>query len=268
MTESAAVERMASFFQAVAEARSRLLVIDYEGTLAPSSQSDKCSSPYAGISERLECITRECNTYVVAISGRRAHDVRRMLGTRIVHEIWGDDGLERLHCDGRYEVLQLDVPTDTFEALTESEKALRCLGLGKLLQANPASVSVHWRGMSDLDDILDVRAKACRIFRALAAEYPALRFAEFEGGAELRLRVATKADSFRRLLSGTPANTPVAYVGHDRFATDNDCVLDDWTPAFVMRRLPGTDATQKHSSAGNEVTRFLDEWIGTSRGRL
>jgi trehalose-6-phosphatase len=120
--------------------------------------------------------------------------------------------------------------------------------------------------MSDLDDILDVRAKACHIFRPLAVEHPALRFIEFEGGVELRLRGATKADSFRRLLSGTPANTPVAYIGDDRLDNGSYRVLNDWRPAFFMRHLPNADATQVHPHPGYDVIRFLDDWIHTIRG--
>lgn len=267
MSRKAVEQRKPNWFlQAVAEAGSRLLLVDYEGTIAPPSPSHDCAPPYPGIPDRLKYITNECSTRVIAISGRPAHEVSCMLGTRTVSEIWGGHGLERLHFDGRYEYVQLDIPTDALEALRESELALRCVGLGKFAQVTLAGVSVHWRGMSDLDDILDVRASACHIFRPLAVKHPALRFIEFEGGVELRLRGATKADSFRRLLSGTPANTPVAYIGDDRLDNGSYNVLSDWRPAFFMRPLPNANATQVHPHPGDEVIRFLDDWIHTIRG--
>ena len=269
MSSKAVEQRKPSWFlQAVAEARSRLLLVDYEGIVAPSSPSRECAPPYPGIRDRLEFIMKGCGTRVIAISGRRAHEVSRMLGIRTVREIWGGDGLERLHCDGRYECVQLDVPTDAFEALTESELALRGVGLGKFVRVNIAGVSVHWRGMSDLDDILDVRAKACRVFRPLTVKHPSLRFIEFEGGVELRLHGATKAESFRRLLSGMPAETPVAYIGDDRVDEESCSVLNEWGPVFFMRRLPSANATQVHPEPGDEVIRFLDDWIRSSRGDL
>jgi len=268
MSRNAVEQRKPSWFlQAVAEARHRLLLMDYEGIVAPSL-SHECAPPYPKILGRLECIMKECSTHLIAISGRPAREVGRTLGIRTVQEIWGGDGLERLHSDGRYEREQLDIPTDAFEALAESGLILRRAGLGKFVQVNLASVSVHWRGMSDLDDILEVRAMACRVLRPLAVKHPSLCLNEFEGGVELRLRGATKADSFRRLLSAMPAETPIAYIGDDRVDKDSFSVLNDWGLSFLVRRWPSGNATQVHPTPGDEVIRFLDDWIRTSRGDL
>lgn len=267
MSRNAVEQRKLSFlFQTVADARHRLLLMDYEGIVAPSL-SHECAPPYPRILGRLDCIMKECSTHLIAISGRPAIEVGRMLGIRAVQEIWGGDGLERLHCDGRYERDQLDIPTDAFEAVAESGLVLQRVGLGKFVEVKLASVSVHWRGMSDLDDILDVRARACRALRPLTVKHPSLCLNEFEGGIEIRLRGATKADFFRRLLSATPAETPIAYIGDDRVDKDSLSVLNDWSLSFLVRRSPNSTATQVQTP-GDEVIRFLDDWIRASRGYL
>lgn len=258
-SEASEQSMQGGFFQAIVDARRRLLLVEYEGIVTSTSLNHEYASPYPGVPDRLVRIVKHCSTHVIVISGHTAHEVARMLGIHTVHEIWGGDGLERLHCDGRYECEELDTPTDALEALVESELLLRCEGLGRFVHVDLASVSVQWRGLSDIDDVLDVRTRACGVLRPLAVKHPSLCLLELEGRVELRLRGATKADSLRRLLSATPAETAIAYIGQDREAFS---ALNDRDLAFVVRLSPGRAASVPVCPRpADEVIRFLDNWI-------
>jgi trehalose-6-phosphatase len=247
-----------SFFEAVSKAPRRLLLVDYEGVLAPTSPG---FAPFPEICERLQYVLKDRATRLVVISGRPADEVRLALGMTLAPEIWGGDGLERLDCNGHYRCTEVDIPPEALEALAESEIALRRDGLGKFLEVNLASVSVHWRGLSDLDDILDVRAKAHRVFRTIALSLDSLRFLEFQGGAELRLSGTTKRDVLRRLLSSVTVETPVAYVENDRTDSEVFQVLNGRNFTVVVRVSPHVAGTQPHVWPPEELTRFLNDWI-------
>jgi trehalose-6-phosphatase len=162
----------------------------------------------------------------------------------------------------------LDVPAEALEALAESETALRRDGLGKFLAVNLTGVSVHWRGLSDIDDLLDVRGKAYRVFRSIALRQPSLRFLEIEGGVELRLKGTTKGDALCRLFSSITMETPVAYVGNDRTDAEVFQVLNRRDLTLVVRVLPRVADTQANSRPPEELARFLEEWISRTQSAL
>jgi trehalose 6-phosphate phosphatase len=253
------------FFEAVAKAPRRLLLVEYEAALAPPWNSH---APYPGISDRLECVLNDRRTRLVVISSGLAKDVRHVLGMQVAPEIWGCDGLERLCADGHYERAKLDIPTEALEALAESEIWLRRNGLGMFLEVRLAGICVHWRGLSDIDDLLDVRAKAYQVFRPLALRYPSLRFHAFEGGVELRLSGTTVGNALHHLLSSITSETPVAYIGDDRADPEPFEVLNDRDLTVVIRLLPRSEEERTHRKPPQEFTRFLDEWIRTTQSLL
>ena len=70
-----------------------------------------------------------CRTRLVVISGRPAHEVASFLAMQTAPEIWGNDGLERLYPDGRYECEDLNAPIDLLRALAVCESELEHKGL-------------------------------------------------------------------------------------------------------------------------------------------
>ena len=117
-----------SFLHEVARANERMLLTDYDGILAPFSPDQGGAFPFPGICDLLAGIT-QCRKRLIVISGRPAHEVVSLLAMQTVPEIWGNDGLERLYSDGRYECEDLNAPIELLRALTEYESKL----------------SFHWR---------------------------------------------------------------------------------------------------------------------------
>ena len=95
-----------SFFNTVAAAKARVLLLDYDGTVAPFSADRRRAFPYPDIPKLLRQIMTSCSTRLIVISGRAAHEIPALLGLNPAPEIWGTHGVERMHADGRYEEIE------------------------------------------------------------------------------------------------------------------------------------------------------------------
>src|SRR5262245_37669012 len=134
----------ANFMQEVGAAKERVLVLDYDGTIAPFSTHRLCAVPYPGVSETLRQIMAQCRTRLIVASGRAAHELIPLLGMIPPPEVWGTHGAERVYADGRYE--EIEVTQDALEVLLKSETRLEREGLNHLMQVKLEVVAVHWRG--------------------------------------------------------------------------------------------------------------------------
>jgi trehalose-phosphatase len=247
----------ARFLQDVAAARDRVLILDYDGTIAPSSAHRLRALPYAGVPELLHQIMTQCSTRLIVASGRAAHEVMSLLGMIPPPEIWGTYGAERVYADGRYE--EIEVTQDALEVLLKSETSLEREGLSHLLDVKLAAVAVHWRGLSP-SEVLPIRTKAYRILEPLAAKSN-LVLSEFEDGIEIRLRAANKGIALHGLLSELDPKVPVAYLGDD--ITDEDAfrVLNDRGLTVLVNSKSRFTAAQISLKPPEELIGFLNAWI-------
>jgi len=96
-----------SFLEQLKTAEQRVLLLDYDGTLAPFRAARDHAFPYPGIPYLVSRIM-SVGTRVVMVSGRRAEEVAALSGIRPQPEIWGSHGLERITVDGTYSVADLE----------------------------------------------------------------------------------------------------------------------------------------------------------------
>ena len=96
-----------SFFNNLASAQKRALMLDYDGTLAPFRVEREKAVPYPGVRETLNRLVSAGRTRVVIISGRRVRDLVPLIGLDVTPEIWGSHGLERLTRDNEYKLIEL-----------------------------------------------------------------------------------------------------------------------------------------------------------------
>ena len=258
MTKTAAkISGYARFLQDIAAAKERVLILDYDGTIAPFSMHRQRALPYSGVPTLLRQIMTHCGTRLIIASGRAAHEVTSLLGMIPPPEIWGTHGAERVYADGRYE--EIEVTEDALEVLLKSETSLEREGLGHLLEVKLAAVAVHWRGLRPAE-VLQVRTKAYKILEPLAAK-SGLVLAPFEEGLEIRLRAANKGTALYGLLSELRSEVPVAYLGDD--ITDEDAfrVLNDRGLTILVSSKPRFTAAQFLIKPPDEVVSFLKAWI-------
>ena len=245
------------FFKQVEAAKSRILLIDYDGTVAPFQADRHRAKPYPKIPEFLRCIMSTCRTRLIVVSGRAAREVPPLLALFPAPEIWGTHGIEKIDANGRYE--EVCVSERALGGLAEAECRLECEGLGDRIEVKLAAVALHWRGLPP-SEAFDVRTKAYRILEPLAASQELL-LAAFEEGVELRLVSANKGDALRELLSRVDSNIPVAYLGGD--GTDEDAfqvLRGRGLPVLVGPKYCSTSA-QVWLKPPDQLLQFLTDWI-------
>lgn len=204
-----------NFFSTFAPKTTPLLLLDYDGTLAPFRVDRSKARPYTGVREAVARIMSQGRTRLVVISGRPAREITPLLrgNPRVIEEsieVWGLHGAERLFIDGRRELEQ--APPATQRKLDELREYLRHNNLGGEFEDKPNAAVMHWRGASPRTaKFIETRTR--ELFEPLA-RLEGLTLLEFEGGLELRVG-QDKGGAVRTLVSEMEPGTPVAYLGDD-----------------------------------------------------
>jgi len=199
------------FLQTVAHAPHAVLLLDYDGTLAPFHIRRDRAYPYPGVALLLQEIVRNGRTRVIVITGRDAEDVLPLLNVHPRPEIWGVHGLQRMKTDGSMKMPQLD--ERTLNGLSDADRWLDYQQLRHTAEFKAGSIAVHWRGLSE-NDAENLRARVLLGWRPIA-EHNGLNLLEFDGGVEIRAYQADKGDAVREFLAEIGPDTPVAYLGDD-----------------------------------------------------
>jgi trehalose 6-phosphate phosphatase len=208
---------LASFYTRLQDAPRRVLMLDYDGTLAPFRVRPEQATPYPGVSEMLETLAMQEDTRVVVVTGRRARDVAELLEISGLIEVWGVHGWERL-LPGK-ELSSQEPTAEIRLALAEAHTLVEGLRRsGARIERKPASIAFHWRGLQDaaVENLHDQVRAAWRPF----AESAMLEWLPFDGGVELRAPGANKRYAVSSVLSETSEDSVAAYLGDD--LTDED----------------------------------------------
>lgn len=237
------------------DAEHRLLLMDYDGTLAPFHVDPLEAHPVPGAAPLLERITA-AGTRVAVISGRPVAQLRRLLevgGITLVGEhgweIWDPGtGLSR-H----------PLPPSVAGSLARVAAAARREPWGERLEEKRTSLVLHTRGMPE-----EAASRAAGSFGDLwLAEKPpaGLSLQPIDGGMELRATDRDKGSAVRDILSTCPPGVFSIYLG------------DEWTDEDAFRALAGRgagirvglaerDSHAQHRLAGpEEVIAFLRRWV-------
>ncbi len=205
------------FWERWRDARRRLLLLDYDGTLAPFRATRARARPAPGIVPALRRTLAAGAAEVAIVSGRPAGDVPPLLGGLDV-EVVGGHGWEVRRPGGRLERRPLH-PAQT-AALAEAERRVAEAGLSRRLERKYASLAVHTRGLAP-DRALRIEVAARRIFAAIERRGEAdIEGRGFDGGIELRARGADKGSAVRALLERLGPGGYAVYLGDDQ--TDED----------------------------------------------
>lgn len=207
-------KRIAAFLSRLSKARSRALLLNYDGTLAPFSCNPEQAQPYPEVANMLHRIQCETDTRLAIVTGRRASEIPRLLKLAGV-EVWGCHGLERLGADGSNEIARVEARL--LAAIETAGKLIACEGLAGLAERKTASIAVHWRGRDVI--VEDVMRRMRRVW-SMMPDREDLRFAPFDGGIEIRPAVKDKGDAVRSILAELGPDVAMAYLGDD--ATDED----------------------------------------------
>jgi len=261
---SGGAERLDGFFGGFdAEARA-VLLLDYDGTLAPFRVNRFTSRPWAGVRELLAAIQRQGRTRMAVITGRPAAEIEPMLCLDPPLEVWGLHGAERLYPDGRRELEQ--APAATQARLEELREFLRHDSLGGLFEDKANGVVMHWRGVSRRK-AEQIERRTRELFEPMA-RMEGLTLLDFEAGIELRVG-RNKGRAVEAILAESGREGPVAFLGDDLsdeagFHAVNG--LGSRGLSVLVRREERETAAAVWLRPPVELKEFLARWVRVVEG--
>ncbi|HTO77458.1 MAG TPA: trehalose-phosphatase [Thermoanaerobaculia bacterium] len=238
-------------------APSRVLLADYDGTLAPFRSGRDIAAPYAGVAELLSEIAAARRTRLVLVSGRAVSDLgQRVRWLRPRPELWGSHGLERMTPEGR-----LDAPPVSraiAELLEDVARWTSARGAERLFERKPYGFALHERP----DPVRYRRLREAVLARWSAPACRAgLVLGPFDGGIEFRPEDANKGRVVRTILEEEKREAAVAYLGDD--ATDEDAfaALRGRGLAVLVRSRRRESAAAAWLRPPEELRDFLLRWL-------
>ncbi len=248
---------LAPFLQSIVHASQAVLLLDYDGTLAPFDANRDRAFPYPGVAPVLQEIVRNGRTRVVVISGRDATDILPFLNIHPQPEVWGIHGLQRLKTDGSTEMPRLD--ERTLDGLSDAERWLGYQQVRHTAEIKAGSIAVHWRGMSE-SSAKDLRARVLLGWKPMA-EYSGLDLLEFDGGVEIRAPGADKGEAVSAFLSEIGRDTPAAYLGDDNTDESAFRAMQGRGISVLVRPTWRQTVAQMWLQPPEELLDFLGLWL-------
>lgn len=233
----------------------RLLMLDYDGTLAPFRVERDQAVPYPGVSEILDRLIASEMSRVVIVSGRAVRDVRPLLRLSSLPEIWGSHGLERQLPDGTYSVHPIEPAVQDF--FRNLQEWARERGWSSACEIKPGGVAFHWRGL----DKTNQKKMESEILAAWQnpAEQQHLTVHQFDGGIEFRLAGVNKGEVVEQLLKELGGGT-AAYLGDDLTDEDAFRALHGKGVGILVRKTFRPTTADVHLVPPEELLEFLREW--------
>ena len=250
------------FFKKIPVAPERVLMLDYDGTLAPFHLRPHLAYPYPEVVDALDCLMGDSGTRVVIISGRRAEEIMPLLRLTRQPEIWGNHGWERLSPDG--ELTLREVGADARDLLERAHSTAEgALDFGARLERKPASVALHWRGLPIIKR-LKAQAWINAAWNPLVSQ-DGLELLPFNGGLEVMVRGEHKGHAVRSVLADAPAGSLVAYLGDD--LTDEEAFREVQQRGLgvLVRDRPRDTQANLWIRPPHELRRFIRHWCRETR---
>lgn len=243
---------------------SRVLMLDYDGTLAPFCIDPADALPYDGVVPLLDAIQAAGHTRLAIISGRWTQDLLPLIGLRQTPEIWGSHGWERLAVRGEYSVAPIS--NSALEVLVAADEWIEQVeALGARCERKPAGVAFHWRGLSD-KKISEIRTTITENWAELERA-SSLSWHDFDGGIELRVAGHDKGSAVRTLVAETGPDAVFAYLGDDLTDESAFKAMPEGGVAALVRPEFRPTAANLWLKPPAEVIEFLTRWHEAAAGR-
>jgi trehalose-phosphatase len=245
----------ASLWRRIAAARHRLLMLDYDGTLAPLTPQRDRALPLPDSIRWLEALAADRGTDVAVISGRPLRELERFIRLRGVRLI-GEHGWELRRPDGRR--MRHRLPAAARRALDGAARTAIAYGWGARLERKRSGLVLHTRGLSS-PRARALARRAARVWSGPATA--ALRLDRIDGGLELRAREFDKGTAAGSLIAGARSGTLAVFVGDDR--TDEDAFEVVQATGFGVRvgKRRRSSRALAHLADCRAVTSFLERWV-------
>jgi trehalose-phosphatase len=245
-----------ALWREVSLATHRLLMLDYDGTLAPFHEVRDEALPWPRSLELLRAIAAGAHTTVAIVSGRPLDDLLRLLGPLDAERV-GEHGWERRERGG--DIVREPLPAPLRRLLDAAEASARAEGWGERLERKRASLVLHVRDLPPAQ-ARDAIARCERSWLE-PASHPGLRLDLIDGGLELRARGHDKGSTVRRLLSRQAPGTLGVFVGDD--VSDEDAFAAVGGRGFGVRvgKRSSDSLARAWLPSYEDVPGFLEAWL-------
>ncbi len=252
-----------AFFESLQAAPKRVLMLDYDGTLAPFRLEPHKAVPYPGVCEMLDRVLDDGGTRLAIISGRWIRDLIPLLTLKRMPELWGSHGRERLWPDGQYEFAEIS-PESTL-ALFRADAWEGWIRLsGGRVERKPGGLAIHWRGLTGAR-IDQIRDRVLREWGGIES-WGGLDLRDFDGGMELVARGCSKATAVDTILAESGPGTVAAYLGDDLTDEDALAALQGRGLGVLVSDAPHRTAADVWLRPPQGVRDFLARWLRTLQG--
>jgi trehalose-phosphatase len=245
------------FFARVTRSKARVLLLDFDGTLAPFETRPDCVKPYPRVIATLDRIMAQPGSRVVIVTGRGLDVAAPPLALKRAPEVWGAHGWQRLVPGAPLAVYE--PPSGAREILSAAQaQALPLRARGARVEAKPASVAVHWRGLP-VASVQMLRAELRWRWHAVCRS-PQLKLVHFDGGMELRILGHDEGVVVNKVLAGAGAETAAAYLGDDTTDEDAFLAIEGRGLGVLVRRALRPTRARAWLRPPRELAAFLQHW--------
>lgn len=237
-----------------------LLMLDYDGTLAPFHQIPSQASPYPGVAEKIQTIINRNHTEVVMISGRELNELKELIPLNPYPELWGCHGWEWMTKEGAYHSHSLN--HNMKEGFKLALTLLENSQFKEKVEIKPFGLALHWRGESALAK-QEMEAEFIPAWTQIASAHE-LEIHPFSEGLEIRPIGRHKGEVVNELLAlhKTPR---AAYLGDDFTDEDAFRALKGKGLTILVRNEWRPTEAEMHIVPPHELLLFLDMWIEAER---
>lgn len=234
-----------------------LLMMDYDGTLAPLKKERMQAYPFKGIKERLFSLSALKNTKTIIVSGRKLSELEILLSEHKHLELWGSHGLERKLSNGKK--IQFSLNKDMSKGLKIGKEICKENTSKKNYELKPYAIALHWRGL-DENEKNKIKSTIEKMWKLDCVNY-GLDVFPFDGGIELRPINQNKGNVVETILK-EECNVPViAYFGDDLTDEDAFNTLGNKGLKILVREKLRPTSADIHLIPPEELLFFLDNWI-------
>ncbi len=246
---------LSRFWERVRGSRHRLLMLDYDGTLAPFRLERSQAQIPPATHAVLRRIVAGGATRVAIVSGRQIPELERLLGP-LAADLVGEHGWERRSAGGR--LTRRRLPAEVMQRLERAARVARASGWGARLERKRCSLVLHTRGLPP-EAARELEFECERLWRTYF-ECDTLRLHRIHGGVTLRASGHHKGSAVAQLVADSPPGTLAVYLGDD--AADEDAfvqILDRGVPIRVGG-LDRPSVAPFHLGSPDDVRAFLERW--------
>lgn len=236
--------------------RPAVLMLDYDGTLAPFHRDPMQAFPYPWVDGLLRQL-EQLGTRVVLVTGRSIASLLHVYPQDF--EVWASHGAE--HRDRSGVVERLPLPEIAAEALHALEQRLLqplVMQYRAELEHKPYGLGLHLRGLEP--DTQRLIADVIQREGQPAPDSP-VQLLPFHEGWEYRWRGVHKGRAVEHVLQQSSAETVVSYVGDD--TTDEDAFAALGTRGLSIRIAiqPRPTLAELQLTNALELESWLRDWL-------